>query len=86
MPSYGAVEQEERGLSVVCDGRAAARHYIGASLDGLTTPKRRGDQRRAAAATLGDDRGGPLTGPVSRPAPIFWRMPVRPRATRPAVK
>jgi len=67
------LDQEEAGLSVVCDGELRRRHYIWGFLDGLTntdteylTKKRARGGRYSELTDVAR-----LTGPVSRPAPIF---------------
>ena len=67
------LDQEEAGLSVVCDGETRRRHYIWGFLDGLTgTDTEQLTKRRARAGRYSElTEVARIVGPVSRPAPIF---------------
>ena len=67
------LDQEEAGLSVVCDGELRRRHYIWGFLDGLTnTDTERLTKRRARGGRYSElTEVARLTGPVERRAPIF---------------
>ena len=74
MPSGSrSLDQEAAGLSVVCDGELRRRHYIWGFLDGLTnTDTERLTKKRARGGRYSElTEVARLTGPVSRPAPIF---------------
>ena len=67
------LDQEEAGLSVVCDGEIRRRHYIWGFLDGLTnTDTERLTKKRARGGRYSElTEVARLTGPVRREAPIF---------------
>src|SRR5690349_24293248 len=60
------LDQEDAGLSVVCDGEIRRRHYIWGFLDGLTnTDTERLTKKRARGGRYGElNEVARLTGPV----------------------
>jgi 5-methyltetrahydropteroyltriglutamate--homocysteine methyltransferase len=66
-------DQEDAGLSVVCDGEIRRRHYIWGFLDGLTgTDTERLTKRRARGGRYSElTEVARLTGDVRRERPIF---------------
>src|SRR5688572_27930794 len=67
------LDQEEAGLSVVCDGETRRRHYIWGFLDGVTgTDTERLTKKRARGGRYSElTEVARIVGPVRRLAPIF---------------